>query len=401
MAGSRLRSSGTGTVRATPQEAVAAARPTPVPDRPSAFDVNAIQLKVRTATRRTEYPILIADHLAASLAEHLDRLAPRTARVIVSSPRIWGLHGAAIERALPNVPVILAADGERAKHLKTVTGVHDGLLDARVNRRTVMVVVGGGVLGDLAGFAAATFLRGMPVVQVPTTVVAQTDSAIGGKVGVNHPRGKNLIGAFHPPLAVLIDPLLLKTLPSRELRAGVYEVIKYGIIASPRLFRRLERDLERVLDCDPAVLTPVIAECARIKARVVSIDERETGLRRILNFGHTLGHAFEAVTHYRRFLHGEAVGWGMLAATDIARARGDLDERAADRIDRLIERAGPRPPVADLSADECVAATRRDKKVVAGTLHFVVAEGIGRTRVASDVTELELRRALKRLGLQS
>ena len=357
--------------------------------------MNAIQVKVRTATRRTEYPILIADHLATNLGEHLERLAPRTTRIVVSSPRVWALHGADIERALPNVPVVLAADGERAKHLRTVARVHDGLLDARADRRTVMVVVGGGVLGDLAGFAAATFLRGMPVVQVPTTVVAQVDSAIGGKVGVNHARGKNLIGAFHPPLAVLIDPQLLTTLPSRELQAGVYEVIKYGVIASPRLFRRLERDIERVLGCDAAVFVPVIAECARIKARVVSIDEHETGLRRILNFGHTLGHAFEAVTGYRRFLHGEAIGWGMIAAVDVARARGDLDERAADRIVQLIERAGPRPPVADLSADACVVATRRDKKVVAGTLHFVLAEGIGRTRVANDVTELELLRSLR------
>jgi 3-dehydroquinate synthase len=362
--------------------------------------VTPIQVKVRTGTRRTEYPIVIADRLTSSLGDHLDRLAPGAARVIVSSPLVWGHHGNAVTRAVPGAPVILSADGERAKTLATVTRLHEALFEARADRRTIMLIVGGGVLGDLAGFAAATFLRGMPVVQVPTTVVAQVDSAIGGKVGVNHARGKNLVGAFHPPLAVLTDPQLLSTLPPREMQAGIYEVIKYGIIASARLFRRLEHDLERLLARDTSVLVPVIAECTRIKARVVSIDEHETGLRRILNFGHTLGHALEAVTRYRRFLHGEAVGWGMLAATDIARARGDLDERTAERISRLIERAGARPPVADLSAEECAVATRRDKKVVAGTLHFVVAEGIGRTRVASDVTESELIRALKRLGLQ-
>ncbi len=362
--------------------------------------MSAIQVKVRTGTRRTEYPILIAEHLAAQLGEHLDRLAPGARRVIVSSAGIWSLHGKTIERTLDGAPVILVADGERAKHFKNVSRLHDALLDAGADRRTVMVIVGGGVLGDMAGFAAASFLRGIPVVQVPTTVVAQVDSAIGGKVGVNHPRGKNLIGAFHPPLAVLSDPRLLATLPARELKAGLYEVVKYGVIASARLFRRLEHDLDRLLASDPAVLVPVIAECARIKARVVSLDEHETGLRRILNFGHTLGHALEAVTNYRRFLHGEAVGWGMLAATDVARARGDLDGRTADRLTRLIEQLGERPPIDDLSAEACVAATRRDKKVVAGTLHYVIVGGIGRTRIASDVTETELSRALRRLGAQ-
>jgi 3-dehydroquinate synthase len=357
-------------------------------------------VKVRSGTRRTEYPIVIAERLIERLGAELDRLAPGHRRVIVSSPTVWAHHGAAVGAGLPEATVIQVPDGERVKHLRSVTTLHDRLIDARVDRRTIVVIVGGGVLGDMAGFAAASFLRGVPIVQVPTTVVAQVDSAIGGKVGVNHARGKNLIGAFHPPVAVLTDPTLLATLPPRELRAGLHEVVKYGVIASPRLFRRLERDLDRVLACDAPVLVSVVGECSRIKARVVSIDEHETGLRRILNFGHTIGHALEAITSYRRFLHGEAVGWGMLAASRLACDRGDLDPDSAARIARLVDRVGARPPIADLSAADCVEATGRDKKVIDGTLHFVMPRAIGRTEIATDVTRPEVLRVLRTLGMQ-
>jgi 3-dehydroquinate synthase len=363
--------------------------------------VSAIHVRVRSASRRTEYPIVIQPGIVSELEAHLKALAPTARRVIVSSPRVWQCLRSQVEAGLPGAEIVLVADGERAKHLRSVEALYDRLLDLRADRRTIVIVVGGGVLGDLAGFAAASFLRGLPLVQVPTTVVAQVDSAIGGKVGVNHPRGKNLIGAFHAPLAVLTDPSLLATLPKRELRAGLHEVIKYGVIASTRLFTRLERDLSRILDCEADALVPVIAECTRIKARVVSIDEHETGLRRILNFGHTVGHALEAVTGYRRFLHGEAVGWGMLAAAEIARARGALPEAAATRLAALIDRVGARPPVSDLSAAECSEATKRDKKVVGGTLHFVLPVAIGRTDIVQDVIPREVVRALRTLGMRS
>jgi 3-dehydroquinate synthase len=367
--------------------------------------VKVIDIRVRSANRRTEYPIIIAEQLAGSLGAQLARLAPKARPIVVSSPRVWRHHGPLVTAGLRGagdtpLEVILVADGERAKHLRTVSRVYDRLLDVKADRRTVVVVVGGGVLGDLAGFAAASFLRGLPVVQVPTTVVAQVDSAIGGKVGVNHSRGKNLIGAFHPPLAVLTDPRLLSTLPARELRAGLYEVVKYGAISSARLFARLERRLPQILACESAALVPVIAECSRIKARVVSIDEHETGLRRILNFGHTVGHALEAITSYTRFLHGEAVGWGMLAAVALARARGELAPTAAERLATLVDRVGTRPAIGDLSIADCVEATARDKKVVAGTLHFVMPVAIGRTRIATDVTTRELARALRTLGMR-
>jgi 3-dehydroquinate synthase len=360
--------------------------------------VGTLTVNVRSGARRTAYPILIARGLAGSLGRTLAPLTGADRTIVVSSPRIWARHGERIAAGLPGAAVVLVPDGERAKRLRTVTKVHDAFLDARVDRQTVVVIVGGGVLGDLAGFAAASFLRGLRVVQVPTTVVAQVDSAIGGKVGVNHARGKNLIGAFHPPLAVVIDPDLLVTLPRRELRAGLYEVVKYGLIADARLFARIERDLDRLVAGDPEALLPIVVASARIKAHVVSVDEHETGLRRILNLGHTLGHAFEAVTHYRRFKHGEAVGWGMLAAMAIARARKAMTAADVARAAALIARVGPRPPIADLPAAACVAATSRDKKVLAGRLHFVLPTGIGRTRVVTDVSGADLTRALRSLG---
>jgi 3-dehydroquinate synthase len=359
-----------------------------------------IDIRVRAGRARATYPILIADGLLDALRTHLDAVAPASRAIIVSSPRIWGLHGDRIRRGLPDAPHLLVPDGERAKHLRTVSRVYDGLLAASADRHTVVVVVGGGVLGDLAGFAAASFLRGLPLVHVPTTVVAQVDSAIGGKVGVNHALGKNLIGAFYPPRAVLSDPRVLATLSAREFRAGLYEVIKYGVIDSPRLFARLEASLALIVARDIDELVPMIAECSRIKARVVTADEHETGERRILNFGHTAGHALEAITHYKRFRHGEAVGHGMLAAATLATARGALTAEARDRLFTLVERLGPLPPVKDLSAKACVAAMSRDKKVIRGTLHFVLPVAIGKTEIVADVTPLELTDALRAIGLR-
>ena len=359
-----------------------------------------IDIRVRAGQSRVSYPILIAHGLIDSLRAHLDTVAKGSRVLIVSSPNVWKLHGARIGKALPDARHLLVADGERAKHLRTVSKVYDGLLAAKADRRTVVVVVGGGVLGDLAGFAAASFLRGLPLVHVPTTVVAQVDSAIGGKVGVNHALGKNLIGAFYPPRAVLSDPGVLATLSAREFRAGLYEVIKYGVIESPRLFARLEADLPKILARDIGTLVPVIAECSKIKARVVMADEHETGERRILNFGHTAGHALEAITNYRRFRHGEAVGVGMLAAAALANARGALSDDARQRVFGLIERLGALPAVNDLSAKECTAATGRDKKVIGGKLHYVLPVKIGKTEIVTDVTPAELIRALRAIGLR-
>ena len=322
-------------------------------------------------------------------------------RFIVSSPVIWRLHGAQVQRAIGGGEPILLADGERFKNLQSVSRIYEALIRAGADRGSAIVAVGGGVIGDTAGFAAATFLRGITLAHVPTTLLAQVDSSIGGKVGVNHALGKNLIGAFHQPAVVVIDPLLLKTLPRREFRSGLYEVVKYGMIASRPLFDRIAADTKAIFARDPAVLVPSIVESCRIKADVVSKDEREGGLRRILNYGHTVGHALEAVTKYRRFRHGEAIAFGMLAAADLAVARGALAERERQALADVIAQLGPLPAVADLSIDEVMEAVRRDKKVVNGRLHFVIAIEIGATMTVDDVTEEELRAVLSRLGLKT
>ena len=261
------------------------------------------------------------------------------------------------------------------------------------DRSTVIIAVGGGVIGDVVGFAAATYLRGVPVVHVPTTLLAQVDSAIGGKTGVNHPLGKNLIGAFHAPSLVVADPVVLETLPRREFRAGLYEVIKYGVIAEPALLDRMRDTLPAIFNRDGDAVAPLVAASCRIKAAVVSADERESGLRRILNFGHTIGHALEAVTKYKRFRHGEAIGYGMLAALAIGVARGITPKSLGEEVDALITQLGPLPSVADISAKEVLAAIKRDKKVVNGTLHFIAAADRGKTVEVTDVSEKEIKTA--------
>ena len=236
---------------------------------------------------------------------------------------------------------------------------------------------------------------------MPTTLLGQVDSAIGGKVGVNHTLGKNLIGAFHPPAAVFIDPELLDTLPRREFRAGLYEVVKYGMIASRDLFDRVGHDLTDLFSRSAQSLRSIVTECCRIKASIVQADEREAGPRRTLNFGHTIGHAIEAVTKYRRFRHGEAVGYGMLAAADIAERRRLLAPADRTALADLIARMGPLPSITDLSAKPVIEAITRDKKVVAGTLHVVLPTAIGATTIVDDVTTRQIDRALRRLGLRA
>jgi 3-dehydroquinate synthase len=295
---------------------------------------------------------------------------------------------------------VLVPDGERFKNLATVGRVYEALIQHEADRAAVVIAVGGGVIGDLVGFAAATYLRGVRLVHVPTTLLAQVDSAIGGKVGVNHALGKNLIGAFHAPKLVLADPTLLATLPRREFRAGLYEVIKYGVIASPTLLERVASARTALFDRNVDAVAEVVTESCRIKAEIVSADERESGLRRVLNFGHTVGHALEAVTKYRRYRHGEAVAYGMLAALQLGVQRGVTPKATLDEVSSLITALGPLPPLADLSAREIIAATGRDKKVVSGTLHFVAASRIGATTELTDVTEKELRQALREIGVK-
>jgi 3-dehydroquinate synthase len=344
--------------------------------------------------------IWVGEGLADRLPTLLDSHGVGARRFIVSSPAIWRFHGEQLKRAMGGAEPILVADGERFKNLQSVSRIYEALIRAGADRGSALVAVGGGVIGDTAGFAAATFLRGITLAHVPTTLLAQVDSAIGGKVGVNHALGKNLIGAFHQPAVVVIDPLLLRTLPRREFRSGLYEVVKYGMIANRELFDRVAGNTKAIFARDPAVLLPAIVESCRIKAEVVSKDERESGLRRILNYGHTVGHALEAVTRYRRFRHGEAIAYGMLAAADLATARGVLPDDDRQALAQIIMKLGPLPPVGDLPIVDVMEAIRRDKKVVHGRLHFVMATAIGSTMTVDDVTEEEIRGVLRRIGLK-
>jgi 3-dehydroquinate synthase len=357
-----------------------------------------VRVDVTTGSRPST--IWIGEGLVERLPALLDEHNVGARRFIVSSPVIWRLHGAQLQRVLGAGEPILIPDGERFKTLQSVSRIYESLIRAGADRGSAIVAVGGGVIGDTAGFAAATFLRGITLAHVPTTLLAQVDSSVGGKVGVNHTLGKNLIGAFHQPALVAIDPLLLQTLPRREFRSGLYEVVKYGMIASRTLFDTILRDTKSIFARDPAVLVPAIVESCRIKADVVSKDEREGGLRRILNYGHTVGHALEAVTKYRRFRHGEAIAYGMLAAADLAVARGALADRERQALAELITQLGPLPPIGDLPMPEVLEAIRRDKKVVHGRLHFVIAIAIGATMTVEDVTEEELRAVLVRVGMK-
>ena len=358
-------------------------------------------VRIDVATTSRAYQVHVGEGLLARLGPLLDKAGVRDRRFLVSSPAIWRAHGRTVEHAVRGAHTTLVPDGERSKTMQTVAKIHDALLRADADRAATVIAVGGGVIGDMVGFAAATLLRGVSLAQVPTTLLAQVDSAIGGKVGVNHALGKNLIGAFHQPVVVVTDPLVLHTLPRREFRAGLYEVIKYGMIADRDLFDRVSRDLTALFARAPAALVPLIATSCRIKARVVATDEREHGHRRVLNLGHTAGHAIETVTRYRRFRHGEAIGYGMLAVADIAVRRGVLAASQRDMLATLIAQLGPLPSVRDLSAKEVVAVMSRDKKVVKGRLHVVLPTSIGTTQIVDDVAEREFSRSLRAIGLRA
>ncbi len=330
------------------------------------------------------YPIFIGSNL-------LPRLGPQCAKVglagrcavisDVNVARCYAKIAMASLRAAGSEPVLITVPaGETSKSLKAVQTCCDQLARHRLERKSFIVALGGGVVGDLAGFVAAVYLRGIAFVQVPTTLLAQVDSSVGGKTGVNLPAGKNLVGAFYQPRLVLCDLSALATLPLRQFRSGLAEVIKYGIIRDAALFGRLEKDLELLLERNPAVLAETVARCCEIKAEVVAQDEREGGLRAILNFGHTIGHALEAISGYGEFLHGEAIAIGQVAAAKLSVAVSGLSAGEAQRIGALFRRAGL-PAAIQLSARQkarLFKAMRLDKKVSGGEIQFVLARRIGK-----------------------
>src|SRR3984885_9013811 len=307
---------------------------------------------------------------------------------VLSSPRVWNHWGKKLtgKTRRTRSATILFDDSEPGKRLATVEKIARALISLGADRDATLVAVGGGVVGDVAGFVAATYLRGVKLVHVPTTLVAQVDSAIGGKTGVNLPEGKNLVGAFYQPDFLIADPATLKTLSDRDYRSGIYEIIKYGIIADAKLFRDLELNLDKLLQRDPATLSNIIPRCIAQKARVTTLDERESGLRETLNFGHTFAHALESLTRYRVFRHGEAVGWGMIAATLLGIAVTNLSLDDAARTIRLIRRVGALPPLPNnISAARLLDEMQSDKKSRGGKPRFVVAEKLGKVRTGVEV----------------
>jgi len=308
---------------------------------------------------------------------------------VVSTADVWRIHGAAFTAGMEGreFELLEFPGGEERKRFAEVEALAERMVDLGGDRTSLVIAFGGGIVNDLGGFLAAIFMRGIPVVQVPTTLLAQVDAGVGGKTGVNLVSGKNLVGAFHQPVAVLIDPDLLATLPDREYRAGLAEVIKCGIIRDEPLFRLLAERYEAVQKRDPGLVEQSIATSVRIKCEVVSADEKEGGLRKILNFGHTIGHALEAETGYARFLHGEAVALGMRAAVNLSHLTGYLS--AEDGVDMLecINLYGPWPSARDLTPEQVFRHVRKDKKTLRGAVHFVLASRIGQTEVVSGIDD--------------
>jgi 3-dehydroquinate synthase len=338
--------------------------------------------KIRIDSTRGRYVVVCSRGTVSRASELIGESGRRGEIFFLSSPRVWNYWGRKLTAKSrgQRSATILFDDSELAKRLATVEKIARALVSLGADRDATLVAVGGGVVGDVAGFVAASYLRGVRLIHVPTTLVAQVDSAIGGKTGVNLPEGKNLVGAFYPPELVIADPDVLSTLPHRQYRAGLYEIIKYGVIADPALFRYLERNMLALLRRDRAALEYVIPRCIRIKAMVVGKDERESGLRQILNFGHTLGHALETATGYKKFLHGEAVGHGMIFATLLALAIGHLGVKDAARIIGLILSVGPLPRIPSLSNSELRSLMLSDKKVHAGEIGWVLPSVIGKAK---------------------
>jgi 3-dehydroquinate synthase len=349
-------------------------------------------IHVNTASAR--YDVTIAPGLLRTLYSRLRKLTagPAPRLFVVTSSEIWALWGKAFLASFPakeQPTTIFLPAGERYKRLAQVEALAQQLAEAGADRDSILLAFGGGIVGDVTGFLAAIYMRGIRYVGLPTTMLAMVDSSLGGKTGVNLVAGKNLIGAFHHPLAVFSDIDTLGTLPAAELRAGLQEAIKSGIIRDAKLFRFMEKNAEAILSGDAATLAMVVAACVKVKAEVVGKDEKEAGLRMILNFGHTVGHAIEAATHYRKLLHGEAVGWGSIAALHLSLNRQRITPEEFARMANLVLRYGPIPAF-KAPAEKLVELTYADKKNRSGRRAFVLATGIGLTEVAYDVTDAEL-----------
>lgn len=347
------------------------------------------------------YQAWIENGLITRAGAMLGELLPQASRIFVLTVapvrKRWGTKLLqSLKRSGFAPQVLVMPDGEPAKRLQTVEALAEKLARMGADRKAVIIALGGGVVGDVGGLLASLYMRGVELVQVPTTVLAQVDASIGGKTGVNLLAGKNLVGTFYHPRVVLADPTVLKSLPDREFRAGLYEALKCGILGNVELFLRFEQNRARILKRDPGELEWLITQSVKLKAEVVSADEREGGLRRVLNLGHTIGHALEAETGYRRLLHGEAVAWGIIAATNIALTVGRTDSVTAGRIADAVLSLGRLPEV-NISSRKILARLQADKKTQNGVVHFILPREIGKVEVASDVPESAVVTAVEEL----
>ena len=338
-------------------------------------------------TPHCSYPAIVE---RGAIGQALRHIPPKAGKVfVVTTEDVWRHAGAPLEAALRgrSYEVLHLPGGEDRKRLAPVEQLAEEMVQRGADRSSMLIAYGGGIVTDMGGFLAAIFMRGIPVLQIPTTLLAQVDAALGGKTGVNLVSGKNLIGSFHQPLAVLIDPAILDSLPEREYRAGLYEILKAGIIREKELFRYLVAHSAVVLEREAAAVDHIIAESVRMKAEVVSGDERENDVRKILNFGHTFGHALEAETHYTRFLHGEAVAWGMRAAVHLGASTGSFAEPDGATMLEMIAAYGPIPSLAGIPAENLLARLVHDKKTVQGKVHFVLPVRIGEVKLVSGVPQ--------------
>jgi 3-dehydroquinate synthase len=359
-----------------------------------AYNREAVTKTIRLNAASAQYDITVGQNLLATLHPRLQKLmAGKPYRpFLITSPNIWKLWSQQVRTSFPEAAsptVLFLPPGEKHKRLAAVEALAEQLAHAGADRDALLLAFGGGVLGDITGFLAAIYMRGIPYVQIPTTLLAQVDSSIGGKTGVNLAAGKNLIGSFNHPRAVFADIDVLTTLPKTELIAGLHESIKAGIIRSPKLFSYLEKHQEAIQSGNPAALAYVIAASIQIKADIVQQDEKEAGLRMILNFGHTLGHAIEAATHYKQLLHGQAVAWGSLAALHLALSRKLITKEDFARMANLILTYGPLPRF-KAKAEKLVALTAADKKTRSGRRAFILPTALGKVEVVYDVTDQEL-----------
>jgi len=347
------------------------------------------------------YSIYITPNGLSHVGEKVSHLAIGKKILVVSNPEIFDYYGQitidSLQKQGFEVNYHLIPAGENHKNLDAIAQIYDTALKCRLERNSTMVALGGGVVGDMTGFAAATWLRGINFIQIPTSLLAMVDASVGGKTGVNHPQGKNLIGAFYQPKLVLIDPTVLKTLPEREFRAGMAEVIKYGVIWDKNLFEAIEKaqNIDSLNNFDEVLLTDILTRSCQAKADVVSQDEKESGIRAILNYGHTIGHAVESLTNYETFVHGEAVAIGMAIAAKIAVKMGLWSEEETERQDKLIAKAGLPTTIPNyLDIEEIIEHLQMDKKVKDGKVRFILPETIGKVTILDSVSHDILKQSL-------